>query len=147
MLPAVAVMMFGSLSATPSGKCPPVAPLTYTPLLANLDDCSTYYSCSYFYDGTLSGPVLMPCPDGMYFNPKLDLCDWPHSFDTSHCNGNGGGNGSGNNYCWSGGPGSNACSIDAGIDIMGFGVSAACSVSCDSGYYACCGLRCTCKRY
>lgn len=49
-------------------------------------------------------------------------------------------------YCYNGGPGSSSCTIDGGIDIAGFGVSAACSVSCNSGYYACCTLRCTCVK-
>lgn len=49
-----------------------------------------------------------------------------------------------NPKCYNGGPGSNACSIDGGIDIMGQGISASCSVQCNTGYYACCGLRCTC---
>lgn len=51
-----------------------------------------------------------------------------------------------NPYCHSGGSGSNSCSIDGGITIAGYGVSTACSVSCNSGYYACCGIRCTCKK-
>lgn len=49
-----------------------------------------------------------------------------------------------NPYCYNGGTGSLQCSIDAGITIFGFGISTACSVTCDSGYYACCGIRCTC---
>lgn len=53
---------------------------------------------------------------------------------------------SGSPYCHNGGPGSNACSIDGGIEIMGQGVSASCSVQCNTGYYACCGLRCTCVK-
>ncbi len=51
-----------------------------------------------------------------------------------------------NPYCYNGGPGSNSCSIDAGISIAGYGVSGACSVSCNSGYYSCCGIRCTCEK-
>lgn len=50
-----------------------------------------------------------------------------------------------NPVCYNGGVGSNQCSIDAGISIAGYGVSTACSVTCDPGYYSCCGLRCTCK--
>jgi len=47
-------------------------------------------------------------------------------------------------HCYSGGEGSSACSIDAGIEILGCGVSSACSVSCKDGYYACCGIGCRC---
>lgn len=49
-------------------------------------------------------------------------------------------------YCHSGGRGSESCSIDAGVEIKGVGVSAGCSVSCKEGYYACCSLRCKCDR-
>lgn len=51
------------------------------------------------------------------------------------------------NVCYNGGVGSNQCSIEGGITIAGSGVSANCSVSCDPGYYACCGIRCTCIKY
>lgn len=47
-------------------------------------------------------------------------------------------------YCYSGGKGSSSCSIDGGITILGCGVSVACSVSCQNGYYACCALSCDC---
>lgn len=47
--------------------------------------------------------------------------------------------------CIHGGPGATSCEIGGGIDIAGSGVSVACAVTCDSGYYACCGLRCICK--
>ena len=51
-----------------------------------------------------------------------------------------------NPLCYNGGVGSLSCSIGTGIEISTFGISLECSVSCDSGYYACCGIRCTCKR-
>ena len=47
-------------------------------------------------------------------------------------------------YCYAGGVGSTACSIDAGIEILGVGVAGGCSVTCSDGYYSCCSLRCTC---
>lgn len=43
--------------------------------------------------------------------------------------------------------GATSCSISGGIDIKGGGASAACDVSCQTGYYACCGIRCTCEKY
>lgn len=51
------------------------------------------------------------------------------------------------NICVSGGKGATACSITAGTTVVGVGLSGGCSVSCDSGYYACCGINCTCERY
>lgn len=47
--------------------------------------------------------------------------------------------------CWNGGVGSRKCSIEAGTEILGYGLSAGCSVECDPGYYACCGFRCVCN--
>jgi len=47
-------------------------------------------------------------------------------------------------YCYSGGPGAASCSIEAGVEILGFGVAAGCSVVCFDGYYACCSLTCRC---
>ena len=46
--------------------------------------------------------------------------------------------------CISGGPGAMECSIGAGIDVVGVGVTYECSVTCGSGYYACCGVGCSC---
>lgn len=46
--------------------------------------------------------------------------------------------------CYSGGVGAQACSIEAGTEILGSGVSYGCSVSCYAGYYACCSIRCLC---
>lgn len=46
--------------------------------------------------------------------------------------------------CYAGGPGATECSISAGIEIAGVGVSVGCSVSCGSGYYACCSIKCRC---
>lgn len=45
--------------------------------------------------------------------------------------------------CYNGGVGATSCSIDAGVWVDG-DVSTYCTVSCSAGYYACCGLRCTC---
>ena len=40
--------------------------------------------------------------------------------------------------CYSGGNGTRHCDIPAGID------NGQISVTCDEGYYACCGLTCKC---
>lgn len=50
------------------------------------------------------------------------------------------------NVCYNGGPGASSCSIEAGINVFGFGTSIKCEVKCRDGFYACCGLRCTCER-
>lgn len=49
-------------------------------------------------------------------------------------------------FCYNGGEGSSSCSIDGGLDIAGYGVTAGCSVSCQDSYYACCTLRCRCVK-
>lgn len=46
--------------------------------------------------------------------------------------------------CVHGGSGASACSIDAGVEIVGCGVSTACSVTCKDGYFACCAMTCRC---
>ena len=46
--------------------------------------------------------------------------------------------------CYSGGPGSSNCTIEAGVKFLGIEIKVGCSVTCGEGYYACCGLRCVC---
>lgn len=60
-------------SATPDGKCPNVDPPKDDVLLANMDDCNSFYACR---NGVA---ILMHCPDGLHFNAKLRVCDWPHT--------------------------------------------------------------------
>lgn len=45
--------------------------------------------------------------------------------------------------CHSGGIGSTACSIEAGVELEG-GLSGGCSVTCGGGFFACCDFHCTC---
>ncbi len=47
--------------------------------------------------------------------------------------------------CLSGGPGSSNCSNEGKLDFTEIGGGASCEVTCNFGYYACCGLRCTCE--
>ncbi len=48
-------------------------------------------------------------------------------------------------YCYNGGCNTGQCSIDAGITIAGYGLTAAGSVgSCEDGSFACCTIRCKC---
>ena len=50
--------------------------------------------------------------------------------------------------CDAGGPGSSSCTIRVEGSVVGSGGSFSCSVTCGSGYYACCSiskLSCNCK--
>merc|ERR1719322_1233568 len=38
-------------------------------------DCSLYYQC------IGSNPTLMSCPDGLYFDSSLNVCNWPQFVD------------------------------------------------------------------
>merc|ERR1712165_40201 len=38
-------------------------------------DCSLYYECVGLT------PVLMSCPGDLYFDPQLDVCNWPDLVD------------------------------------------------------------------
>ncbi len=62
MLPAAALLT----SAGPD--CPKYGDYG---LFANPDNCSTFYECDW---GT---PVLQKCPDGLYWNDIIKVCDWP----------------------------------------------------------------------
>jgi len=77
---------------------------------------------------------------------SLSLVAKPGSGTNSNSNSNSNSNTNGKPFCYNGGPGSSSCSIDAGISISGYGMTGGCSVSCQSGYYACCTLRCTCVK-
>ncbi len=66
-------------------NCPPLQDGIVV-LYPNPDDCSTFFSCN---NGV---PILMPCPDGLHFNDKLDVCDWPQN---AGCDDGSGGDGGG----------------------------------------------------
>ena len=58
--------------ADPNFKCPPENdPDGEAVLLANPVDCHTYYVCDW------GVPILMGCPEGLYFNAALRVCAWP----------------------------------------------------------------------
>ena len=75
MLPAFMVWIgwLARVQGVPVRSCPAVDPLDHTVLLPNPADCSSFFSCS---NGV---PILMHCPDGLHFNDKLDVCDWPQN--------------------------------------------------------------------
>ncbi|XP_015121317.1 uncharacterized protein LOC107044082 [Diachasma alloeum] len=51
------------------GTCPIQDP-KYAVHLAH-SHCSKFCKCSH------GVPTLIPCPPGLYFNPELEVCDWP----------------------------------------------------------------------
>nr|XP_022904659.1 chondroitin proteoglycan-2-like [Onthophagus taurus] len=51
-------------------------------LLPHETDCNKFYKCDW------GKPILQQCPDGLHFNPSLQVCDWPAE---AGCEGNGGG--------------------------------------------------------
>ncbi len=71
MLTAMAAVVMVMLPSY--ADCPPVDPLDHTVLLPVPGDCSSFYWCS---NGV---PILMHCPDGLYFNAEWDVCDWPQN--------------------------------------------------------------------
>ncbi len=71
MLTAMAAVVMVMLPS--NSGCPEVDPLDHTVLLPVPGRCGCYYSCS---NGV---PILMCCPDGLWFNDELDVCDWPQN--------------------------------------------------------------------
>ncbi|XP_031837430.1 uncharacterized protein LOC116429097 [Nomia melanderi] len=59
-------------------RCPPVNGALVT-LLPNPANCKTFYSCN---NGI---PTLLGCPSGLYFNPKLQVCDWIVRDESNGC--------------------------------------------------------------
>ncbi len=66
-------------------ECPPPDLFSRTVLLPCPEDCGKFYSCSY------GVPILMHCPDGLYFNAEWEVCDWPQNVPCEDGGGNGGG--------------------------------------------------------
>uniref|UniRef100_A0A1B0CBD9 Chitin-binding type-2 domain-containing protein n=2 Tax=Lutzomyia longipalpis TaxID=7200 RepID=A0A1B0CBD9_LUTLO len=48
--------------------------------IANNPDSNVYLvnptSCTSFYQCSNGVPYLQPCPSDLYYNPKLQVCDW-----------------------------------------------------------------------
>ncbi len=79
MVAAVAIVWNASAAMPAGAKCPEVDPLDHYVFFPNLGDCSTFFYCR---NGV---PILMDCPEGLLFNAKLDVCDWPQYVDTKDC--------------------------------------------------------------
>ncbi|KYB26070.1 peritrophic matrix protein 14 precursor [Tribolium castaneum] len=54
-------------------ECPWPDPLNYTVHLPHEIDCTKFYKCDH------GQKVEFECPDGLHFNPELEVCDWPES--------------------------------------------------------------------
>ena len=39
------------------------------------------YDCSLYYECVNLTPVLMSCPAGLYFDSRIDICNWPEYVD------------------------------------------------------------------
>ena len=39
------------------------------------------YDCSLFYECVDLTPVLMSCPAGLYFDSRINVCNWPEYAD------------------------------------------------------------------
>ncbi|XP_049957899.1 chondroitin proteoglycan-2-like [Schistocerca serialis cubense] len=72
------VIATAAVHASPVGDCPPVDPVDHTDHLPDSQNCSLFYKCDH------AAPVLFVCPDGLHFNPTLEVCDWP---DNAGCTG------------------------------------------------------------
>merc|ERR1712227_23265 len=57
-------------------ECPDTVEVDGLPVfIPHPTDCGLYYQCAG------SWPVLMECPPGLYFDPTLNVCNWPDNVD------------------------------------------------------------------
>ena len=57
-------------------QCPDTVEVDGLPVFVpHPTDCGLYYQC------VGSWPVLMECPPGLYFDPTLNVCNWPDNVD------------------------------------------------------------------
>ncbi|GJQ81034.1 hypothetical protein Trydic_g21843 [Trypoxylus dichotomus] len=54
----------------PVGSCPEINE-EYVTFLTDGGDCTIFYKCNW------GVPILFNCPAGLYFNPVLNVCDFP----------------------------------------------------------------------
>ena len=65
------LLSLSSIEATTSVECPEAG----APFVPHPTNCSLYYQCN----GDL--PILMECPDGLFFDTSLNVCNWPDLVD------------------------------------------------------------------
>merc|ERR1711973_514634 len=56
-------------------------------ILPHETDCSKFYKCSW------GEPHLYQCPEGLWFDPTKDVCNWPDEVDCTNGGDNGGDSG------------------------------------------------------
>lgn len=70
---------FDENSAELDTRCPTFYDYSETIHLAHESDCNKFYICNW------GEAVVHYCPEGLHFNPKYKVCDWPRS---ARCAGN-----------------------------------------------------------
>jgi hypothetical protein len=58
-------------TSKPPTECPAPGSSGHTVHIAHEKYCNLFYTC------TEHGKVLQKCPIGLFFNPKIQVCDWP----------------------------------------------------------------------
>ncbi|KAJ3659503.1 hypothetical protein Zmor_011188 [Zophobas morio] len=56
----------------PVSDCPAVEG-QFPTFITDRSNCSVFYMCAHGI------PVLKVCPNGLFFNPALEVCDWPQN--------------------------------------------------------------------
>ena len=55
--------------------CPAVDPIDHFVFLPNAENCNQFYECS------MGHAKLFTCPDGLQFDIKMQVCNWPENVD------------------------------------------------------------------
>merc|ERR1719348_1689947 len=63
------LLAISSIEASAEVECPEAG--AGDPYVPHPTDCGLFYQCN----GDI--PILMECPDGLYFDPSLNVCNWP----------------------------------------------------------------------
>ena len=66
------VIVLGSNSAVNAVECPEEQESEIS-FLPSPVDCSKFYVCTH------NGPFEMNCPEGLWFNTELNVCDYPEN--------------------------------------------------------------------
>lgn len=58
-------------------ECPKIDPIDHTVHLAHESDCTKFYKCNHGQKVEMICPIMNAKGDRLYFNPKLQVCDYP----------------------------------------------------------------------